>query len=249
MHFQSIIVVAVVALLAGSDAAPSPAPLPGFIVDTVVTTGIWEVVRGWHTRNKQRDARVDWLAPHEKTVWECGKNVTIRVNTLMIGSSSGLGATKFSLHYGDKDLGPVAGAMTAKWLKTDRTLKFGRARNGKGELEWAIPEELPTGDYRLEFEQSTFNTHRTRFRHLSPFFKINCIPPEKFSETVNANKSKSSTAKTSSSSATGASSTNNQQKSSTTKISSVSDNANTQQKSSTKQIPAVSDDASENIES
>ncbi|KAI9138825.1 hypothetical protein BKA69DRAFT_1089490 [Paraphysoderma sedebokerense] len=180
MHSSSsITTLLVVALVSSSVAAPIAAPEPflGWVLGLGgVAAGIG--ITGHAAQDKQRHAKMDWVSPNQQTVWQCGTVVPINVNTFGFGSFWGLSNSKITLM--DSNGGSSSQIMSrplAEFIKEERTLGIGRARNGKGSYQWRIPSNIQSGHYLMEFESANaWNWDRSRIRFTSPAFEIQCGP-------------------------------------------------------------------------
>ncbi|KAI9137231.1 hypothetical protein BKA69DRAFT_1170006 [Paraphysoderma sedebokerense] len=169
MQLQLASVLAVLALVSNSVAAPVAEPiLPAFltgaaakfgaltlgkkaaVVGGVAATGA--VVHGFTSSDKQRHAKFEWVAPNEKTVWTCGTTVTI-VWVSVIGSFWVSVIRNFYLKtYEGAPLGEIMKQKTSQFIKEERTIGMGRARNGKATFSWDIPQDVAFASPTFEIQ-------------------------------------------------------------------------------------------------
>ncbi|KAI9136860.1 hypothetical protein BKA69DRAFT_78189 [Paraphysoderma sedebokerense] len=187
MQIQLASLALIVALISTSNSAPIiPAPIAALpfaakaaigsaAVGTVVGTAAW-INHGKKSEDKQRHATMTFVTPDEKSVYTCGQPLDIVVNTFGMGSFWGISTAKFTLIDAQgKAVSEVMKQKLSRFLHEERTMGMGRARNGKGEFSWTIPETITSGNYKLEFESfNALNMDRSRKRFVSPSFHIAC---------------------------------------------------------------------------
>ncbi|KAI9137230.1 hypothetical protein BKA69DRAFT_1099017, partial [Paraphysoderma sedebokerense] len=178
MHFQIASLVALLALVSDTTAAPAPAPEPILPLlaagGAIAATGA--LIHGSKSQDKQRHAKMTFVTPNEKTVWQCGQTVQVSVDTFGFGSFWGISTAKLNLITNEGEpLGEIMKQKLSKFIKEERTFGIGRARNGKGTYEWTIPQDVSTGHYKIEYEShNALNMDRSRLRFTSPSFEIQC---------------------------------------------------------------------------
>ncbi|KAI9139995.1 hypothetical protein BKA69DRAFT_1176280 [Paraphysoderma sedebokerense] len=179
---SQIATVAVVAaaLVSSTIAEPVIAPAVAVAAGAVGAAGIVGAtafaVNGATSLDKQRHAKMEFLVPNVQTEWVCGSSVNIKYNTFGFGSFWRISRAKFTLidSNGNK-VEEINRSKTADAVKEERTAAIGRARNGRGEISWNIPDTLPTGSYMIEFEShNAMNMDRSRHRFVSAPFKVQC---------------------------------------------------------------------------
>ncbi|KAI9139393.1 hypothetical protein BKA69DRAFT_1086033 [Paraphysoderma sedebokerense] len=181
--------VIVLAVLGASNAAPIlPAAIAGLSVPVKVALGTAvagtvvggaAAIHGATTFDQQRHARFEFVSPNQKTNWKCGSTQDIKANTFGFGSLQGIDNSKLTLLNGNGEkITEIMNKKTSQFLKEERTMGAGRARNGQASYSWFIPENIEGGVYRLEFESfNALNMDRSRFRFTSDAFTIDCTAP------------------------------------------------------------------------
>ncbi|KAI9136244.1 hypothetical protein BKA69DRAFT_1170851 [Paraphysoderma sedebokerense] len=179
---SQIAIVAVVAgtLVSTSLAEPAIAPAVAVAAGAVGAAGIVGAsafaIHGATSLDKQRHAKMEFLVPNGHTEWTCGSSVNVKFNTFGFGSFWGISNSKFTLVDSNGNaVEEIVRERLAQSVQEERTAAIGRARNGRGEISWNIPDTLPSGSYMIEFEShNAMNMDRSRHRFVSAPFKIHC---------------------------------------------------------------------------
>ncbi|KAI9143094.1 hypothetical protein BKA69DRAFT_1123550 [Paraphysoderma sedebokerense] len=182
MHL-SLAVLTFVAIVANSMTEASPTPKIRFGKAVAIGAGTGIVAGGAgralglgnHAAWRQTAARLDFKVPTANTEWKCGETAQVKVNSMGFGSFWGISNAKLRLM--DSNYNQVQEVMNKPlndFIKEERTLGIGRARNGYGEHSFTVPK-VQSGVYSIQFESSNgLNMHASRIKADSAQFRITC---------------------------------------------------------------------------